>query len=103
MKFQKQFLQDMIWEDAEGAEVIQSEIVGKSRWSLNHEAIFKYDGKFYRTYYNTGATEYQDERPYEYEDDEIECEEVFQGAKTVIVYLSAAELEKANVINTKEE
>jgi hypothetical protein len=86
MKFKKQFLQDMLWEDVEGAEVIHSEIVGKSRWSLNHEAIFKYEDKFYRTYYNTAATEQQDERPYEFDDDEIECEEVVPVEKIITVY-----------------
>lgn len=35
----------------------------------------KNNGKFYQTTYSEGATEMQDERPWEYED-EVECEEV---------------------------
>ena len=54
---------------------IKDDIVDTSRWSVHHEIIFSYDGKFYRTYYYEGATEMQDERPWEYET-EIECIEV---------------------------
>jgi hypothetical protein len=48
--------------------------------------IFKFEDKLYKTSYSTGATEYQDEDPYEYEDDVIECPEVFPVEKTIIVY-----------------
>ncbi len=54
---------------------IKNNIVDTSRWSIHHEIIFSYDGKFYRTYYSEGATEIQDESPWEYEN-EIECVEV---------------------------
>jgi hypothetical protein len=80
MKFSKEFLQD------DGGETIFNEISGKSRWSVEYERIFKFEDKFYRTHYSVGATESQDERPYEYEEDEIECEEVFPHIETVIVY-----------------
>lgn len=54
---------------------IKNDIVDTSRWSIHHEIIFEHDGKFYRTHYSVGATEYQDESPWEY-DDEVECTEV---------------------------
>lgn len=54
---------------------IKDTIVDTSRWSIQHEIIFEYEGKFYRTYYSVGATEMQDERPWEY-DDTVECTEV---------------------------
>ncbi|MEG0898331.1 MAG: hypothetical protein RSF40_01295 [Oscillospiraceae bacterium] len=54
---------------------IKNDIVDTSRWSIYHEIIFEDKGKFYRTYYSVGATECQDESPWEYED-EIECIEV---------------------------
>jgi len=54
---------------------IKDDIVDTSRWSIHREIIFAYEGKFYRTYYSEGATEMQDERPWEYET-EIECIEV---------------------------
>jgi hypothetical protein len=54
---------------------IKNDIVDTGRWSIHHEIIFAYDGKFYRTWYSEGATEMQDESPWEY-DTEVECTEV---------------------------
>mgnify|MGYP001581894545 CR=1 FL=1 len=80
MKFKKEFLQK-----CEG-ETISDVIIENSRWSIYYERIFKYDGKFYLTNYSVGATEQQDESPYEYEPDEIDCVEVEPVEKVVIVY-----------------
>lgn len=54
---------------------ILDEIVGNSRWSIHHRIIFPYQGKFWETYYSVGATELQDESPWEYEE-KVECIEV---------------------------
>lgn len=51
------------------------EITGTSRWSTHHRIVFAYQGRFYQTHYSRGATEIQDESPWEY-DDEVECVEV---------------------------
>jgi hypothetical protein len=56
-------------------DAILDEITDTSRWSIHHRIIFAYQGRFYQTFYSEGATEMQDERPWEY-DDEVECEEV---------------------------
>ena len=80
MKFSKEFLQD------EGGETVSNKIIGRNRWSLRYERVFSHEGHYYLTRYNSGATESQDERPYEHEDDEIECVEVFPAEKTVTVY-----------------
>lgn len=70
---QKKDLED-IWNFIDGA--IEDIIIGKSRWHIQHEMIFKWtDGKVYRTQYQVGATENQDEKPWEHED-EIGCTEV---------------------------
>lgn len=62
---------------------ISDEIVGTSRWSVQHEVIFKWkDGKNYKTHYSVGATEQQDESPWEYET-EVNCVEVEQQQVTV--------------------
>jgi hypothetical protein len=61
---------------------IKNTITSTSRWSENHEIIFAHDGKFYRTYYSCGLTEYQDESPWEYEE-EVECTEVELKEKLV--------------------
>lgn len=54
---------------------ILDEITDTSRWSIHHRIIFAYQEKFWETYYSEGATEMQDESPWEYED-EVECSEV---------------------------
>lgn len=73
---EKDRLRNIICDDDEEAELIEEEITDTSRWSVHHEAIFKLGGKFYRTHYSVGATEMQDERPYEYEGDFVDVEEV---------------------------
>lgn len=76
MKFEKEYLQSLAWDEQEAGEVIETTIVDTTRWSIIKEMIFELGGKYYRTSYSEGATEGQDEDPYEYEDDEIECPEV---------------------------
>ncbi|MNH75641.1 hypothetical protein D3C73_278910 [compost metagenome] len=51
------------------------EITDTSRWSIHHKIVFEHDGKFYQAHYSEGATEMQDESPWEYED-EVDCVEV---------------------------
>jgi hypothetical protein len=68
-----------------GSDIIRDKIVGKGRWTLHHELIFKKNDKFYRTDYTNGATEYQDEFPWQYEDTVI-CQEVKPYEKTIISY-----------------
>jgi len=73
VRFSKDYLKnelDLPYENA-----IVNNIIDTTRWSIIHEIVFADKGKFYRTTYSEGATECQDERPWEYED-EIECEEV---------------------------
>lgn len=55
--------------------VISNEIVDKSRWTVQYELLVKIGEKFYRTFYERGATEYQDNGPWEC-DDKIELIEV---------------------------
>lgn len=64
---------------------VENDITSVSRWSVHHSIIFEYDGKFWRASYSEGATEMQDERPWEYEED-VECTEVHQVEKTVKVW-----------------
>ncbi len=54
---------------------LTNEITDTGRWSVYHEIVFAHDGKFYKTCYSVGATEHQDERIWEYEEN-IECWEV---------------------------
>jgi hypothetical protein len=57
---------------------IKSDVVDNARWSTIHEGIFKHKstGKCYKLGWSEGATECQDESPFEYSDPEpIEVEE----------------------------
>lgn len=77
--FKKDFLRnelDLPWS------ALEDIITDTTRWSILHTIVFEFDGKFYRANYSVGATECQDERPWEYED-EIECIEV--AKKQVLV------------------
>jgi len=80
MKFNTNFLIEMVGEG------VHREIIDKSRWSVTYEEIFEHEGKYYRTYYDVGATEMQDQQPYEWEPEEIECPEVRLVKKMVEVW-----------------
>ena len=54
---------------------IKNQITDTSRWSEHHEIVFEFNGKFYLTHYSCGATEMQDERPWQ-DENEVECYEV---------------------------
>lgn len=82
IKIKKEILEDMelAWGGA-----LEDNIIDQTRWSIIHEIIFEYDWKFYKTYYSVGATEMQDESPWEFEE-EVECTEVHQVEKMVKVW-----------------
>lgn len=71
--FSRDYLRDEL--DLPYSGVIVDKIVDTTRWSIVHELVFEDNGKFYMTTYSVGATECQDESPWEY-DDEVECTEV---------------------------
>lgn len=73
VKFSRDYLMKEL--DLPYGNVIMDDIIDTTRWSIIHEIVFEDNGKFYRTTYSEGATECQDERPWEYKD-EVECEEV---------------------------
>jgi hypothetical protein len=94
-KFAKEILIGLIYGDHEDdMGVVSDEISFTSRWSIHHEMIFKVNAswpehpqpRFYRTTYSVGATESQDEQPYEYDGDDIECQEVEPYEELVIKY-----------------
>lgn len=84
MKFTKEFLVEDVFNSKT---TVLDEITDHSRWSVHHRRVFAHEGAFYQTHYSTGATECQDESPYEYDKDEIECPEVVPVEKTVTVYV----------------
>lgn len=88
-KFQKEFLQEALWGDYGGVETISDEITDNGRWSIHHYWVFKYQGRYFGTSYSVGATEYQDERAFEYDGDAnglVDVDEVEPYEKIVIDY-----------------
>ena len=71
--FSKDYLKDEL--DLPYSNTVVDKIIDTTRWSIVHGIVFEDHGKFYQTTYSEGATEMQDERPWEY-DDEVECTEV---------------------------
>lgn len=82
----KEQARDIINGDDSNFITIESKIVGESRWSVVIEIVVqrKSDGKYFQDAYRRGATEMQDESPYDYS--EPEFEEVFPVTKTYIAY-----------------
>lgn len=85
LELTKDEARDIIWQDNEdGVELIVDDLIDTTRWSEVHNVVIKKDGRFYQDTYSVGATEMQDESPWEYSEP---CfTEVFPVEKTVIVY-----------------
>lgn len=85
MQLTKEEARGLIWGDhPEGIKVIYDKLIDTTRWSEIHEIVFEKDGKFYMDTYSVGATEMQDESPWEYS--EPNFVEVFPHEETIIVY-----------------
>lgn len=76
----------LIWGDLEGFTVIKREMTDHTRWSIHYDVVVQRekDGKFFSDSYSKGATEQQDERPYEYT--EPNFTEVFPKQVTITIY-----------------
>lgn len=76
----------IINDDCEGWEKVESKITGHIRWSICYEEIYKFEGRFYKFCFRRGATEQQDERPYEF-DKTVQVSEVFEKEVLTKVYV----------------
>lgn len=78
MKVKKQLLLDLLRDECEDPnyEVMVNEISDTGRWSIHYDFVFRHMERYFRAPYSVGATEQQDERPWEYEDDEVNVDEV---------------------------
>lgn len=68
-------LREAVWGGDGEIKSIRQDPYDTSRWAIHYEWIFEYQGKLYRAYFSRGATEYQDQQPFENED-EVNCVEV---------------------------
>jgi hypothetical protein len=87
--YTKKQMQDMVCGDSDDLVEIESSVIDTTRWATVHEVIFKdiNTGKHYESYFNRGATEMQDERPYEYDNDIIEVQEVEHKEVTAMKWI----------------
>lgn len=84
LKINKQLLIALIgdYADTDRFEVVSNEICDTSRWSIQYDCTIKdkETGKFYDASYQEGATESQDESPFEHDtpdaDGNLELDEV---------------------------
>lgn len=83
---------DILYGDSLDYEVQSDTVTGNGRWSINHKLILKHNtsNKYYRVNYSIGATENQDERPWEY-GKEVVLTEVEPFEKTVTDYRDVLE------------
>ena len=93
--FDKEDLRELLLNDEHEingmlAKVVENTLSSTTRWSHIYEMVFSYDGKFYMTDYSTGATEQQDEQPFEYSDEKIECIEVVPVEVKTIKYVAVS-------------
>lgn len=86
--FSKETLLDILHEDISGYEIVENEVFDTSRWSTHYSLVFSHAGKYYSTTYSCGSTEQQDESPFEYEPDEIECYECLPVETVVVKYVA---------------
>lgn len=105
MKLEGRIAQDMVYcMDRPGEryetgnlvfELVSEQLYDTSRWSMTYMRIYKevVSEKFYRTTYSVGATEMQDESPYEYEDSVV-FDEVIQVPVQTYQYMTQEELER---------
>jgi len=82
----KEAARDIIGGDHDGYKVVDRAIDDVTRWSVSEHVIVKClaTGKYYCLEYSYGATEMQDEQPFEY--DEPVFIEVKPIEKTITVY-----------------
>lgn len=88
MKFKRDVLIRLAYEDFDDDNfmVMQNNLEEDGRWVLGYNLVFKYKGNFYQTSYNRGANEMQDEQPFEYDPDEIECPQVWPYLRVITEY-----------------
>lgn len=86
LNFTKERARNLTYGGDPAYRVIRNEITGTRRWSIDYYMVIQRieDGRFFADTYSVGATESQDESPWEY--DEPNFVEVFPVEKVVIEY-----------------
>lgn len=94
--FPKEVMLELLWGDEYMDEdfhlvTVKNELVETSRWSTHHELIFRdvNEDRFYFVDYSKGATETQDESPFDYEPENIEVDEVYKVSQIVSTFVTS--------------
>ena len=93
-EFSKEFLLNVLYGNNDSAKKISDTIVSHERWSVGYKLIFSTVEdpiRYYSVFYSIGATESQDECPFEYDKDPILCCEVVPVKEVVTVYKEVLE------------
>ena len=87
MKTTEDEARDILYEENDNFKIISDELIDQDRWTVSSVLVVKEltTGKFFKAYYSQGATEQQDQAPFEYAEI-IDWKEVFPVEKTVTVY-----------------
>ena len=57
-KFSRKEIKEMCW--GKVGKVLKKKVVGKGRWTIDKELIFRVDNRFFGVWWSEGATEEQD-------------------------------------------
>ena len=87
LKLTPQEGRNIVYGDTTEFKVKHEQITQQSRWTIHYEIVVERlsDGKFFKSNYRVGATEMQDEEPYQYTEHAVFVE-VKPTRKTVIVF-----------------
>jgi hypothetical protein len=79
---------ELLWSHDE-YRIIQDVIVSTSRWAIDHDIVIQRisDGKYFMDSYSVGATEGQEQRPWDEYGYPPNFVEVVPVEKTIIVYM----------------
>lgn len=90
--------------DITGYAVVQTTLKGSSRWSLIYDLIFTEPGQepntAWRVHYSIGATEAQDEEPFQYRDT-VDAELVRLKPKELLIWVGDDENSRINLNQAK--
>jgi len=69
---------------------VENKQIGNSRWSIHYSLVIKSktEDRYYATTYSRGATEQQEERPFEYDGELITFSEVVPKETKIIEYIA---------------
>ena len=89
----KEQAREIVYGDSAEFTMISEEICSVSRWSIHYDGVCQHreTGKYYLISWETGATELQDEEPFDYEDGPVVLIEAAPTVVTTVKYFAIKE------------